>query len=78
MNKISVSFCSSLIQNSSSVIFRKFSNQKLLDLLKDMPKDATNIAQMQKQRNKIKEKAAKYPPGTVNMQFLCASSTGEN
>lgn len=43
-----------------------------------MPRDATNIAQLQKQRNKIKEKAAKYPPGTVNMQFLCPSSTGKD
>lgn len=75
MNKIPFCFCSSLIQNS---FLRKFSHQKFLDLLKDMPRDATNIAQLQKQRNKIKEKAAKYPPGTVNMQFLCPSSTGKD
>lgn len=78
MNKIPFKFCSSFIQSSLFVSVRKFSNQKLLNLLKDMPRDAINIAQLQKQRNKIREKAAKYPPGTVNMQFLCSSSTGKN
>lgn len=77
MNKIPSNFCSNFIQNSFSVIVRKVSNQKLLKLLKNMPRETTNILQMQKQRNKIKEKAAKYPPGTVNMQFLCSSSTGK-
>uniref|UniRef100_A0A336M4K8 Zinc phosphodiesterase ELAC protein 2 n=2 Tax=Culicoides sonorensis TaxID=179676 RepID=A0A336M4K8_CULSO len=60
----------------SSLVVRKFSNKKLISILKDMPRDTSNLVQLQKQRNKIKEKAAKYPPGTVNMQFLCPSSNG--
>lgn len=49
---------------------RLFDNKNLLNLLKKMPKEAKHIPLLQKQRTKIKEKSAKYVPGTVNLVFL--------
>lgn len=52
------------------IIIRLFSSKKLISVLKNMPKEPKHIPQLQKQRAKIKERIAKYPPGTVNMMFL--------
>ncbi|XP_063698529.1 ribonuclease Z, mitochondrial [Culicoides brevitarsis] len=72
-----MNFRSGFLKSSSVVVgAQRFYNNNLINLLKSMPRDVSNIAKLQKQRNKIKEKATKYPPGTVDLQFLCPSSSG--
>lgn len=67
---------------SSVVIIRKFSSKvssksKILqDLLLKMPKDNKHILEAQKQRLKIKARAARYPPGVINIQILGNGSPG--
>lgn len=81
-------FLSKLLHESIScnLVFlnfgRTFSNQisskskKLQDLLLNMPKDQKHIVEAQKQRLKIKARAARYPPGVVNIQVLGNGSKG--
>ncbi|XP_049817981.1 ribonuclease Z, mitochondrial isoform X2 [Aethina tumida] len=48
----------------------------LYKLLAKMPKEPKHIAEAQKQRNKIKEKYAKYVPGKVTLQVLGTGAKG--
>lgn len=41
-----------------------------------MPRNAKNTAELQKQRQKLKEKAQKYVPGTVSLQVLGSGAKG--
>jgi hypothetical protein len=69
---------------SSLVAKRKFTSnsEKLHDLLKNMMKpgfphkDNKHILEAQKQRLKIKARAARYPPGVINIQILGNGSPG--
>lgn len=45
-------------------------------LLLKMPRNKTHIADAQKQRLRIKEKGARYVPGTVNLQILGSGAAG--
>lgn len=54
-------------------LFTQLLSKKLHKLLKEMPKEPKHIAQLQKQRIKIKERTVKYSPGTVNLVFLTPS-----
>lgn len=51
-------------------------NSKLNLLLTEMPRDRTHIADAQKQRLRIKEKSARYVPGTVSLQVLGNGASG--
>lgn len=54
----------------------KSRNSNLKKLLLEMPKDSKHIAEIQKQRQKIKERGARYIPGTVNLQVLGSGAPG--
>lgn len=41
-----------------------------------MPRDAKHTAELQKQRQKLKEKGQKYVPGTVSLQVLGSGAKG--
>lgn len=41
-----------------------------------MPRNSKHIAEAQKQRLRIKEKASRYIPGTVNLQILGSGAPG--
>lgn len=45
-------------------------------LLLKMPRNKTHIADAQRQRQRIKEKASRYIPGTVNLQILGSGAPG--
>lgn len=61
--------------NSLNIYFRRYS--KLVNLLKNMPKDTTDHVQNnQKHRIRIKEKSKFYSPGTVNIQVLGSGARG--
>ena len=51
-------------------------NSKLNLLLKNMPRDRKHVADAQKQRIRIKEKSARYIPGTVTLQVLGNGAPG--
>jgi predicted AAA+ superfamily ATPase len=48
----------------------------LNELLLTMPRDAKHTAELQKQRQKLKEKGQKYVPGTVSLQVLGSGAKG--
>lgn len=54
----------------------KFSQQKLLNIINTMPKDPKHIAEVQKQRKKVKEKLSRYVPGKVSLQVLGTGAKG--
>lgn len=58
------------IRNSSTY------NPNLYRLLKTMPKDPKHIVEAQKQRIKIKQKAARYAPGRVTLQIVGTGAKG--
>lgn len=48
----------------------------LLEILKTMPKQPKHITEAQKQRQRIKERLAKYVPGRVTLQVLGSGAKG--
>jgi hypothetical protein len=48
----------------------------LKQLLLTMPKDPKHTAELQKQRQKLKEKGQKYVPGIVSLQVLGSGAKG--
>ncbi|XP_050513162.1 ribonuclease Z, mitochondrial isoform X2 [Diabrotica virgifera virgifera] len=59
-----------------TVNYSQYSNKKLFNLLKNMPKEPVHIHEAQKQRKKIKEKLSKYVPGKVTLQVLGTGAQG--
>jgi ribonuclease Z len=56
----------------TKILFRS-----LVEILKEMPKDSTEIIQnAQKHRIRIKERSQFYSPGTVNLQVLGSGARG--
>lgn len=53
-----------------------YSKQHNLKQLLTMPRDAKLTAELQKQRQKLKEKGQKYVPGTVSLQVLGSGAKG--
>lgn len=54
----------------------KSSGHNLRELLRTMPKEVTHTAALIKQRQKLKEKYAKYTPSTVYLQVLGSGAIG--
>lgn len=52
------------------------SNSNLKKLLAEMPLQRPHVAEAQKQRIRIKEKASRYIPGTVSLQILGSGAPG--
>jgi predicted AAA+ superfamily ATPase len=48
----------------------------LKQLLLTMPRDTRHTAELQKQRQKLKEKGQKYVPGTVSLHVLGSGAKG--
>ena len=48
----------------------------LKELILSMPRNTKHTAELQKQRQKLKEKAQKYVPGTVSLQVLGSGAKG--
>lgn len=59
---------------SAKLYYSKQHNLK--QLLLTMPRDTKRTAELQKQRQKLKEKGQKYVPGTVSLQVLGSGAKG--
>ena len=53
-----------------------YSQHNLKELLLTMPRDTKHAVALQQQRQKLKEKGQKYPPGTVSLQVLGSGAKG--
>lgn len=71
--KTCITQCLRRSQHSST---KSFANSNLKKLLIEMPRNKPHIAEAQRQRLRIKEKASRYIPGTVNIQILGCGAPG--
>ena len=55
---------------------QNYSKHNLKELLLNMPRDTRHTVALQQQRQKLKEKGQKYPPGTVSLQVLGSGAKG--
>ncbi|RZF34607.1 hypothetical protein LSTR_LSTR008632 [Laodelphax striatellus] len=70
-------FFSTILQRNNYVsVSQARCKHNLINLIRTMPKLQTHAAALKKQRLKIKEKSAKYVPGTVNLQVLGSGAYG--